>query len=189
MKRSPDEIDFEEFYEDWRHRDRLTWQIPSVVIVVGGALIVGAYAAEVCWQIAALVFGLGAFFAATMTTMLAQNLYYQWRDGKHLESFGKQKLSSPRSRPIPLIAPGEQKDDHLCTKLGRIVGPQRLGSTLLLTSCFSVFIVLFVLFVGHSIITGGWWPAIVICIAIILPFLWFLVWLIKLFWKGEDAAS
>lgn len=175
--RSPDEIDFDQFYEDWRHRDRLTWQIPSVVVVIAGALIISAYATELCWQIRSLVFGLGTFFAATMTAMLAQNLYYQWRDEENLDAFGK-GLALPRSRPIPPTAPPEQKDDTICTKLARIVRSQRMGSTLLLICCFIVSVSLFGLFVTHSIIIGHWWPAIAICVAIILlTFGWFLSWL------------
>jgi len=40
-------IDLKEEYnqisEDWRHRDKLTWQLPSVVIVIGSALTAAAF--------------------------------------------------------------------------------------------------------------------------------------------------
>ena len=87
MARSPDEIDFEQYYEDWRHRDALTWQIPAVTVAIGSGIMIGSYMAEIPWCVKALAFGLGAFFIASLTVMLAQNLYYQWRDEEHLGDY------------------------------------------------------------------------------------------------------
>lgn len=135
MARSPDEIDFEQYYEDWRHRDNLTWQIPAVTVAIGSGIMIGSYLAEMPWGIKALAFGLGAFFTATLTVMLAQNLYYQWRDEQHLEDYGKRKTSKPKSRPIPCLIEEQERKGFSRNKFGRILGHQRMGSTLLLITC------------------------------------------------------
>lgn len=188
--RSPDEIDFDQFYNDWRHRDRLTWEIPSIVAVIGGALIIGAYWAAIEWWVRALAFGLALFFVSTLGVMLAQNLYYQWRDEKHLGTFGRQKLDWPRSRPIPpplLEEKIEKEKDCFCTKLGRIVGFERMGSSLLLMSCLFFSLGTGVLFVIEFYNWRGLVIAILVGVVILLiPFGWFLKWLIW-DWKKEES--
>lgn len=178
MARSPDEIDFEQYYEDWRHRDTLTWQIPAVTVAIGGGIIIGSHAAIIPWHVKALAFALGAFFTATLTVMLAQNLYYQWRDEKHLENYGEGK-AKPKSRPIPFAAPEEEEKKSFFNKLGRILGYQRLGSTLLLFTCFSFYVGLSYLFtvtwhLGSELYLLG------ICVLVLTffsTFGWFLIWL------------
>lgn len=178
MARSPNEIDFEQYYEDWRHRDNLTWQI--VAVAISGVIIVGSYQAGLPWPIAALVFGLGAVFMATLTVMLAQNLYYQWRDEKHLENYGKLKSIKPSSRPIPSMVREEKVKNSFCDKLGRIIGSQRMGSTLLLFTCFSFY-------VGFSCLFASIWQwcywfywvggISVLGVTFLITFGWFLIWL------------
>lgn len=180
MVRSPDEIDFEQYYEDWRHRDILTWQIPAVAATVGGGIIIGSYFAKIPWHIRALAFGLGAFFIATLTVMLAQNLYYQWRDEKHLENYGEK--TKPQSKPIPPMAAEEKEKRSFCNKLGRILGPQRMGSTLLLLACFSFYAAFIYLFIS-TWQWSSWWPCYLILgiailvITFVFTFGWFLYWL------------
>ena len=147
MARSPDEIDFEQYYEDWRHRDTLTWQIPAVTVAIGSGIIIGSYIAEIPWYVRALAFGLGAFFIATLTVMLAQNLYYQWRDEKHLEDYGNKENDKPQSRPIPRKVDEEDEKGRCWNKLGRILDCRRMGSTLLLVTCFLFYVGLSYLFV------------------------------------------
>lgn len=215
MAHSPDEMDFKQYYEDWRHRDTLTWQIPAVTVVIGSGIIIGSYMAEIPWCVKALAFGLGAFFSATLTVMLAQNLYYQWRDEKHLEDYrkkkndkpqsdkadekdkknfwnklcqklrliedyGREENDKPQSRPIPRKVDEEDKKRRCRDKLGRILGPQRMGSTLLLITCFFFYGGLSCLFAStwqwcsQPYLAGG---ISVLVITPVLTFGWFLLWL------------
>ena len=191
MTRSPNEIDFEQYYEDWRHRDILTWQIPAVTVVIGSGIMMGSYMAEIPWYVKALAFGLGAFFIATLTVMLAQNLYYQWRDEKHLKYYGKTKIAKPQSEPLPPPVEEEKllklckKDgefENLFTRSVRIVEGRRMGSTLLLITCFLFYVVLSGLFVS----TWQWCSRLyrtsgifILIITIVLTFGWFFKWLLK----------
>ena len=158
MARSPDEIDFEQYYEDWRHRDALTWQIPAVTVAIGSGIMIGSYMAEIPWCVKALAFGLGAFFIASLTVMLAQNLYYQWRDEEHLEDYETQEKLTPQSRPIPPKTKEEEREiEKKCkrkllvwNRLTRIIGFRRMGSTLLLITCF-------LFYGGLSYLFGSTW--------------------------------
>lgn len=211
MARRPDEIDFEQYYEDWRHRDTLTWQIPAVTAAIGGGVIIGGHLANIPWYAQVLTFGLGAFFIATLTVMLAQNLYYQWRDEKHLEDYGRIKAAKLQSRPVPLLTKEEKplklskipwrpitclpclrmakrlgsflglldspNFEGLFTRVGRVLGAKRMGSSLLLVSCFLFYAGLTGLFINVT------WSCKALCIPalvfIFLPFGWFLKWLIR----------
>lgn len=197
---SPEEKDFNQFYEDWRHRDRLTWQIPSVVVVIGGAIIIGAYASGLCWQIRALVFVLGQFFATTMTVMLAQNLYYQWRDQMYVEHFDEVKVR--RASPLPpkvtkdkVTKEGkesweETERDCLNIKLGRIIERQRMGSTLLLVLCVCFSIVLGMLFGRECFWRRYHLIGIVIPLIIFAgPMAWFKIWLKAVTKDGNSQAE
>lgn len=93
----------EELLEFWRHRDRLTWQLPSVLVAIAGALTYGAFhvyslnisdTMKVAVNITA--FGYAWFFSLCTIVMLAQNLYYQ--------SLHEERLSVIRTRwqiPVP----------------------------------------------------------------------------------------
>lgn len=157
MARSPNEIDFEQYYEDWRHRDALTWQIPAVTVAIGSGIMIGSYMAEIPWCVKALAFGLGAFFIASLTVMLAQNLYYQWRDEEHLGDYKTQEKLT-QSRPIPPKTKEEEieigtkcKPKLVWNRLTRIIGFRRMGSTLLLITCF-------LFYGGLSYLFGSTWP-------------------------------
>ena len=41
------EVEYSQISQDWRHRDNLTWQIPSIIVVIGGALITAAFALKI----------------------------------------------------------------------------------------------------------------------------------------------
>ncbi len=45
-----DNLEYNQISADWRHRNNLTWQIPSVVVVIGGALITTAFALDIKTQ-------------------------------------------------------------------------------------------------------------------------------------------
>ena len=84
-----DEIDYNQISNDWRHRDNLTWQIPSVILVVGGVLIAAAFGSNLDpeWSntVRRLLLGFGAFFSLMLSIALRQNLWYQVGSGKALE--------------------------------------------------------------------------------------------------------
>ena len=42
-----EKVEYEQISEDWRHRDNFTWQIPSVIVVIGGALIAAALTLDI----------------------------------------------------------------------------------------------------------------------------------------------
>lgn len=130
----------DEFYEDWRHRDRLTWQIPSVVVAVGGLLVAAAFAADNNEVVKSFLLGFGIALSSFMTTMLAQNLYYQYLD---MHWLGYRTV--PR-RPIPPHA-----EIGLCKRFRHIVDWKRMGSTLLLFLCLSISGSLTFLFIKYTI--------------------------------------
>ncbi len=69
---------YEQLSEDWRHRDQLTWQLPSVLVAVSGALITTVFQFEdSLGDIRFVLLWAGVIFAALLTTALGQNLYYQ----------------------------------------------------------------------------------------------------------------
>ena len=79
---------YEQAYEDWRHRDQLTWQIPSVLVIVGGVLVSEAYESRSpnlsFVRIALLLFAFGLSIALTIA--LCQNLYLQSKDRETVET-------------------------------------------------------------------------------------------------------
>lgn len=131
----------DEFYEDWRHRDRLTWQIPSVVVAVGGLLVAAAFAAnnEV---VKAFLLGFGIALSSFMTTMLAQNLYYQYLDMHWLDN------STRPGKPIP---PHISPREGFLKRLSHVFSLKRWGSTLLLFLCLSISGSLTFLFIKYTI--------------------------------------
>ncbi len=73
-----EKIEYEQLSQDWRHRDVLTWQFPSVLILVGGVLVAQAFdlSGEHPW-IRSVLLGLGAGLATCLTIALGQNLRLQ----------------------------------------------------------------------------------------------------------------
>lgn len=72
-------LEYEQASEDWRHRDTLTWQMPAVLVVVGGVVTAEAFKLPVGAPIYAkhmlLLFALGLAFCLTIA--LTQNIYLQ----------------------------------------------------------------------------------------------------------------
>lgn len=154
----------DEFYEDWRHRDRLTWQIPSVVVVVGGILLAAAFATDIEEVAKGFLLGFGITLSSFMTTMLAQNLYYQdldmhWLSNPHVS----------RSPIPPHISPREGFGE----RLGHVFNLKRWGSTLLLILCLGVVGGLTYLFIT----TLTWEQRWLIILVPVIPFIVFLCWL------------
>ena len=74
---------------DWRHRDVLTWQLPSILVGVGGLLVAQAFAlpAEAPGWIRSAILGFGAGLAFCLTVASQQNLTLQDKSAKNLQKF------------------------------------------------------------------------------------------------------
>ena len=68
--------DLKRLSDDWRHRDQLTWQLPSVLVAVSGALVSAVFALDLAEVKNYLLWG-GVVFAGLLSTALAQNIYFQ----------------------------------------------------------------------------------------------------------------
>lgn len=71
--------DYAQLSEDWRHRDQLTWQLPSVLVAVSGALItvVIQFDELKCTGVGDYLLWGGLIFAGLLSIALGQNLYFQ----------------------------------------------------------------------------------------------------------------
>ncbi len=72
-----DNHDYEQLSNDWRHRDGLTWQLPSVLVAISGALITIVYQFNNLAHVGNYLLWGGLFFAGLLTIALGQNLYFQ----------------------------------------------------------------------------------------------------------------
>ncbi len=72
-----DNHDYEQLSADWRHRDQLTWQLPSVLVAVSGALITIVYQFNNLAHVGNYLLWGGLLFAGLLTIALGQNLYFQ----------------------------------------------------------------------------------------------------------------
>ncbi len=72
-----DNHDYEQLSDDWRHRDQLTWQLPSVLVVIIGALITIVHEFKNLDDVENYLLWGGLFFAGLLTIALGQNLYFQ----------------------------------------------------------------------------------------------------------------
>jgi hypothetical protein len=94
-----DEIEYNQISADWRHRDNLTWQIPSVIVAVGGALVTAAFGLKIdhewLYTIRLILLAFGASFSLTLSIALGQNLRYQVASESALE-----KLLSGKGKEI-----------------------------------------------------------------------------------------
>lgn len=158
MRDSNRYIDEEAIYnqhcQDWRHRDNLTWQIPTVAVTIGGALIVAAFSGQIESEfqkiIRPILLGIGMFFSLALSFALIQNLEYQIATGKAIDMLSNGQVSKPMpiksKRTLSLL-----KDVDLnlwdCVKQ---VGKELKGSALLAVATFLIFIILLAVF-GYSI--------------------------------------
>ena len=69
--------DYQQLSDDWRHRDQLTWQLPSVLVVITGALSTIVYPPNNFAYVGNYLLWGGLFFAGLLTIALGQNLYFQ----------------------------------------------------------------------------------------------------------------
>lgn len=74
-----DRLIYQQLSEDWRHRDRMTWQLPSVLIIVGGLLLALIFNVESPVESSVkdyLLWG-GFVFTLLLTFFLTRNTYLQ----------------------------------------------------------------------------------------------------------------
>ena len=137
------EVEYEQISSDWRHRDNLTWQIPSILVVVGGALVAGAFGLDIdpCWVkiIRPLLLLFGAFFSVTLDIALVQNLRYQIASGKALEKLANGEGDEILEAGNKIRRTLRPKD--LKVSMGELLSrlfKGLLGSILLLLLCFFI---------------------------------------------------
>ncbi|OLS23366.1 MAG: hypothetical protein HeimC3_25300 [Candidatus Heimdallarchaeota archaeon LC_3] len=102
--------EYNQISEDWRHRDNFTWQLPSVILVIGSALIVTAFGLDIDLRylntVRIILLGLGALLSFSLTWALIQNLWYQVGSSQALinlqnnEGISGQKLKNKSHRTI-----------------------------------------------------------------------------------------
>ena len=141
--------EYNQISQDWRHRDNLTWQIPSIIVAIGGGLIAGAFGLKIDSRYICIVrpilLGFGALLAFCLTFALAQNLWYQVGSGEALIRIASGKgIRIPKNKLRRTLTP---KDSHI--SWGDFV--KRLftilrGSAVLLILCMLITVVLFALF-------------------------------------------
>lgn len=70
--------EYKQLSEDWRNRDRMTWQMPAFLVVIGGVLLVSAFSElgdDPIIRNAILLIGL--LFSWVFTIFLTRNIYLQ----------------------------------------------------------------------------------------------------------------
>ena len=149
-KNNFEHIKYEQISEDWRHRDNLTWQLPSIIVIIGGALITAAFGLnfdpQYLYLVRATLLGFGALLSSCLTFALTQNLWYQIGSSEYLKRFVKgDKEKLPTSKCLRSISPRDFLNSHWY-----IIIKQHfkgfLGSIILLFLCFFITFCLFGLF-------------------------------------------
>lgn len=85
------QIEYEQLSQDWRHRDVLTWQLPSVLVIGTGILVGEAFSFPQgldSW-IQSTVLGLAAGLALCLTVALVHNLFLQHKNATALKALAK----------------------------------------------------------------------------------------------------
>ena len=147
------EREYSEISTDWRHRDNLTWQIPSILITIGGGLVAAAFLLEIDPQYLILVRSTLLLFDASLsfclTHALGQNIFYQVGSSKALEwiiggkECQKKKFLGVKCRRI--INPKDDLDlsrKEIC----KFLKHELRGSTILFILCIIITVSLFCLF-------------------------------------------
>jgi len=82
-----EKMEYEQASEDWRHRDSLTWQMPTVLVTAGGVLVVEAIKLlNTHSLLTKLIITLAFLLSFSLTVALRQNLKLQGLDRKIIES-------------------------------------------------------------------------------------------------------
>ena len=122
---------------DWRHRDQLAWQLPSILLVLAGGLITVSFGSELA-AIRTVLLWAGAAFTFLLSFALLQNLYLQTVAEDLMEAINRGE--NVEYHPVP-----KRKKRFLQT-MGRTLRPGgKMGSTLLLAACIGVTALLIIL--------------------------------------------
>ena len=132
--------EYAEISTDWRHRDNLTWQIPSLLSAIAGGLVAAAYALdfpppEDLLRVRLALLGIAVGLSACLTLALGQNLRYQIGSGIALEQL-REGVEIPREKLTRAIRPmqlGATVEEILRKLLFRLS-----GSTLLFILCVGI---------------------------------------------------
>ena len=149
-----DEVEYSQISQDWRHRDNLTWQIPSIIVAIGGGLTAAAFGLNIDPQYICIVrpilLGFGALLAGCLTFALAQNLWYQVGSGEALI-----RIASPKGCTLPndkLRRTLNRKDFGISRwDFVKRLSVRLAGSAVLLVLCMIITSVLVALFVWSII--------------------------------------
>jgi len=182
------EVEYQQISEDWRHRDNLTWQIPSIIVVIGGALITAAFALNTDPKYLCIVrpilLGFGALLSLCLTFALAQNLWYQVGSGEALIKIANDEgYNLPKDEMRRTLSP---KDFCISKKREFIkrLFTKLTGSTLLLILCICIAFILSGLFIWSIVFTKLTGSTLLLsllislCIYIVFIFLGLLIWFI-----------
>lgn len=149
------EVEYQQISEDWRHRDNLTWQIPSIIVVIGGALIAAAFALNIdphyLCIVRPILLGFGASLSLCLTFALAQNLWYQVGSGEALKKIVEGKGDEiPNSKMRRTLCP---KDLGISKKrFIKLLFTRLTGSTILLILCICIAFILSGLFICSIVV-------------------------------------
>jgi hypothetical protein len=102
---------YKEVCEDYRACDRLAWQIPSLIIAIGGTLIVVSFAAMATAPVPAriLVLGIALLLIVGMSFILLRHRYFQAIAVGTLSQIEKQ-LESMHIQRTPLPSKYDERD-------------------------------------------------------------------------------
>ena len=103
--------EYTEISTDWRRRDSLTWQIPSLLSAIAGGLVVAAYAIQLpspeeVRYVRLIILGIAAGLSACLTFGLGLNLRYQLGSAIALEQLRKED-KIPREKLTRAIKPSD----------------------------------------------------------------------------------
>ena len=147
------EREYSEISTDWRHRDDLTWQIPSILITIGGGLVAAAFLLEIDPQYLILVRSIlllfDALLSACLTHALGQNILYQVGSSKALEWIIEGKEKEKKILELKFRRTIKPKKDLELSrmKICKILFTDLRGSTILFILCISITVFLFGLFI------------------------------------------
>lgn len=142
--------EYNQISEDWRHRDKLTWQLPSVIVVIGSASMAAAFTLNIDLQylyvIRPILLLFGGFLSLCLTFALKENLWYQIGSGETLIKIVQDKGDKiPTDKVRRIIKP---KDLAINESMKQLCKKHRLtASYIFYIFCIFVTIILFGLFI------------------------------------------
>ena len=171
MSLKPEER-YAQISEDWRHRDNLTWQLPTVLIVITIAIfavvltIVDSQNSS-CSFLLPVLYIVGFVASFGFTIMLGQNLWYQLGSTFLLKEIENNSNVTFHSSSDRLVTPKDSKAS--CSEICIALFRKLLGSSILFAFC-SINTVVFVILFGLSFSLSDYdcfWYAIKSCLLII----------------------